>query len=225
MRRRILAAAVLAALLPAIDSHAQSAVSLLPPERAQWDVAGYAGWFGGNKSDIAPDWNDWFDAASGGVSAGYYWTPHLKIEADVFTTTAGETYSQEEIRLPGEPYPVFRSRQFRFRTTGVSAALHYQFLENAWFHPSAGAGVEAVRERVRIDTPSQFIPSRSPGPPLLVAGPTTEHDTAAGVRPFVNLGFKLYMTPRTFIRSDVRTSFSSERVESVAWRAGVGVDF
>ena len=39
--------------------------------------------------------------ASGGGIVGYYWTPHLKTELDIFTSGEDEIYSIEPIALPG----------------------------------------------------------------------------------------------------------------------------
>jgi hypothetical protein len=226
MTLRAVAAALAAAFISTSAVHAQdTAVSLQPVDPARWDVAGHAGWFGGNKSEIAPEWNEWYDAALGAVSVGYYWTPHLKLEADVFTTTAGDIYSEEQILIPGQVYPVFRSRQLHYRETGISAGLHYQFFDNTWFHPFLGGGVEAVRETARIETPFQYVPSRTPG--TMVGGPggPSERDVTGHARPFVTAGFKWYVTPRAFVRSEIRSSWSTTHAESVVWRGGVGFDF
>jgi len=43
-------------------------------------------------------------------------------------------------------------------------------------------------------------------------------------RPVVGAGFKLYVSERAFIRSELRSSFSNRRAEHVTWAAGIGVD-
>jgi hypothetical protein len=226
MRIRTAAAAFAAALVVSSTATAQTAaVSLQPADPPRWDVAGHAGWFGGNKSEIAPDWNDWYDAALGGVSVGYYWTPHLKLEVDVFTTTTGDLYTEEQIPIPGQIYPLYRRRQLYFRETGVSAGVSYQFLENTWFHPFVGGGIEAARETSRVETPFQYQPSPIPGPPVIVPGDPSRRDTTGQARPFLTAGFKWYVTPRAFVRSELRSSWSSAHAETTVWRGGVGVDF
>lgn len=46
-----------------------------------------------------------------------------------------------------------------------------------------------------------------------------------GARPYVAAGFKVYVSERAFIRSDVRTSWSSDGFAALAWHRGVGFDF
>jgi hypothetical protein len=41
----------------------------------------------------------------------------------------------------------------------------------------------------------------------------------------VGAGFKGYVSERVFIRTDMRTSWSSDGVAALAWRTGIGVDF
>jgi hypothetical protein len=38
-------------------------------------------------------------------------------------------------------------------------------------------------------------------------------------------GFKFYVNERVFVRTEVRTSFSTQRPLAVQWRGGVGFDF
>src|SRR5688572_32440149 len=89
MNRTVCAALVLAACLTTSLAAAQDAptVVLSPADPSRWDAAVHVGWLGENKSEIAPNWNQWYDAASFGASAGYYWTPHLKLDVELGTTT------------------------------------------------------------------------------------------------------------------------------------------
>ena len=226
MTRRFRAAVALAAMLVATRAGAQDrpVVTLRPPDSPRWDAVGQVGWLGNNKSAIAPEWNDWTDAAAFGVSAGYYVTPHLKIEVDVATTTTGEVVSVETFDI-GSPFPINRSRRHFFRSTAVSTNLAYQFLENAWFHPFVGVGVEANRERTRVESAPQFIPLPGGRPGTLVPGASTEVSTSYSARPVVHTGFKWYVSERAFVRSDLRASVSEKRAEAVTWRLGVGFDF
>ena len=216
---------LVAAFLIARPAAAQEApvVSLVPAEPARWDVAGHFGWRGGNKSGIAPEWDEWYDAAYFGGSVGYYWTTHLKLDLDLSTTADGEVAVQEQIFLPGIPGPIFRYGENGFTATTVSGALLYQFGENTWFHPFLGGGIEAVRERSELDFQDQFPCARLPCAPA-----PGRRDVSVSYRamPFVSTGFKWYMTERAFIRSDVRSGFSVDRgVDHVTWRIGVGADF
>jgi hypothetical protein len=45
------------------------------------------------------------------------------------------------------------------------------------------------------------------------------------VRPVVTGGFKFYMSPRAFVRIDVRTALSRDRPLAWQWRGGIGADF
>ena len=49
---------------------------------------------------------------------------------------------------------------------------------------------------------------------------------AAGlVQPFLAGGFKAYLSERAFIRGELRSSWSSDHLAALAWRAGAGIDF
>ena len=216
MTRTIRAAAYTAAAL--FGAHAAAAqerpvISLAPAEPARWDLAGHVGWLGSNKSDIGADWNDWYNAASAGVTAGYYFTPHFKTEVQTAISRQGRIYSLELIPNPGGAFPISRSHEHFFGASAFSAGVSRQFFENQWFHPFVGGGLEIVRETHRIDTAQQFIP---------VTG-TTEVSWAA--RPYLATGFKWYMAERGFVRSELRTSFSQRGPEHVVWATGLGVDF
>jgi hypothetical protein len=215
-----------AAFFSAARADAQSTITLTPPDPARWDAAGQVGWLGVNKSDvIESDWNHWYDTAAFSVSGGYYWTPHLKAEAAVATAMRADVNSYETVFLPGEPYPPVRSRQHYFKSSSVAAGVSYQFLENSWFHPFVGTGVEVTHEAMRTFTSQAFFSGRDGRPPVLLPAQTTGWEATVSARPFVTGGFKWYVSERAFIRSDVRSSFSSRGGESVVWRAGVGFDF
>lgn len=215
---------LLAIALGASPAGAQGppAVDLTAENPARWDAAGLTGWFGGNKEEHGADWDDWYDAATFGASVGYYWTPHLKLDLDLSTTTEGHVFVEEQFLFPGAPFPLVRYGEHRFTATTASAAALYQFFENVWFHPFAGGGLEAIRERSRAALQEQTVCVRGPCAPIPMPGET---DVAYAVRPFATVGFKLYMSERAFIRSDVQTTFSTRGVETARWRAGIGVDF
>ena len=221
VRAAILLAVVFSA--PHASAQDRSLITLRPANAPRWDAAGQAGWFGANKTTIAPDWNDWSEAAVFAASAGYYFTPNFKIEIGAATTTTGEVESLEQIG--GGTFPTFRSRRHRFRSTTVSTVLAYQFLDNAWFHPFVGVGIEARRERVRIDAQPYFAPLPGGRPGVLIPGPPSEVATTYAARPLVTVGFKWYVSERVFVRSDIRSTFSTDRAESAEWRAGFGFDF
>lgn len=219
------AAVVLAACLTASTASAQDArptATPAPAATARWDAAALFTWFGEQHSVEPVPWDRWFGAVSGGGIIGYHWTPHLKTEFDVSTSTEGEIYSVETIPVPGTPTFLFVERDHEIRLTTASLGLNGQFFENAWFHPFVGAGMELVREREHIETLPLPAPPRVPA---IAPEPQSDTRVRYGARPYVATGFKAYVSERAFIRTDLRTSWSSGGLAAVAWRAGVGVDF
>jgi hypothetical protein len=205
-----------------------SALTLVPAGASRWDASAHVTWLGQHLPDSF-DWDRWYQVAAGGASVGYYYTSHLKAEFDIGTSTRGESYSIEPVPAPPGPIPPgtafpFLQRDHEFRVTAASAGLIAQFFENMWFHPFVSAGVEVVRERERIDVTIPIIFPRDPRAPV-VPPPATETRVRYDVRPFAGAGFKVYLSERAFIRSDLRTSWSSDGVAGLAWCNGVGVDF
>ncbi len=201
-----------------------AAAVLLSPETApRWEVAGQVAYFTLNKSGLAADWNDWSDTAAASVSAGYYWTRHLKLEFDAFSSGNGDVYSQHIVTVPGAPGPIWFQRRHRFRTAGAAAGGRYQFFDNRWVHPFAGAGVEAVRERDTIEPADPSLPLRLP--PGAVLPPLAGSSVTWLARPYAEVGAKFYVSENAFVRTDVRSSFDRRGVAAVSWRTGIGVDF
>ena len=202
--------------------------TFVPEAHRRWDATGFVGWRGVDKSDLAPDWNDWYDVAAFSASAGRYLTPHVKIDVDLSTTSNGRVFSETFFApppappLPAPPFytpPSYTLREHEFRRTTVGATLAYQFLENRWAHPFLGVGVEGVREADQVQT--QFVPGGGPRG----SGPIRETQVRYSARPFISGGVKLYVSERAFIRTDMLTTFASDGVESAVWRVGAGVDF
>jgi hypothetical protein len=227
--RCLAAAAILAAALFAtahVDAQTTGAITLTPERPTRWDVAGQVGWLGVNKSGVVDNgWNDWYDAAAFTASAGYYWTSHLKTEAEVTTATRAEVYTYDMIPVPAEAFPYSRQRRHFFRYRAASGGVSYQFFDNAWFHPFVGAGVDVVHESTRTELAHTVVSFRDPRPPLILPAVSTDWEASVRARPFATAGFKWYVSENAFVRSELRSSFSSKGGESVVWRAGVGVDF
>jgi hypothetical protein len=221
-------ALALAVCLTASISAAQEptgAVTLQPASSSRWDAAAHLTWLGEHRPNQSIQWDRWFGVASAGGTAGYYWTPHLKTEFDVSTSTEGEIYSTEPILLPGATAPLFLQRDHEFRVTTASAGLIGQFFENAWFHPFFGVGIELLHEREHIETAFPIGLPRDPRAPAIITAPQSETRLRYAARPYVTTGFKAYMSERAFIRSDIQMSWSSDGLAALAWRSGVGVDF
>jgi hypothetical protein len=227
MIRSSYAAVILtAALFTVSRAEAQNrpAVSLQPERVSRVDVAGHAGWFGANKANVGAEWDEWYSAWAGGLSAGYHLTPHLRTDIHTVFSREGHVYANEVVPVAGQPFPPFRVREHYFRTTTVGAGLSYQFLENQWFHPVAGVGVEVVHERHRTVAPQQIISSRLLAPPVVMPAEEISTRTTYTARPFVTAGFKLYVSDRAFMRSDLRASLSTRGAAHLVWFAGIGVD-
>jgi hypothetical protein len=190
--------------------------SFVPETQRHWDVAGFVGWRAVDKSDVAPNWNRWYDVAIFSVSAGRYVTSHVKVDLDLSTTTTGRVFSES---LVIGPPPVSYYQLLDFRRTTAAATLAYQFFENRWAHPFLGAGIEGIRETERTET--QFLSPIGPRPPIRIPDTHVRHS----VRPFVTGGVKAYMSERAFIRTDILATLSSAGADSTVWRVGVGVDF
>jgi outer membrane protein W len=169
-------------------------------------VSGQLALLNRNKADLGSPWDHWYAAPMVEGSAGHYWTPHLKTELEVATAGEGRIGVLEDMRY----------REHRLRETTLGATAVYQFFDNQWIHPFLGAGVEVARERHLVDA---LIPGRP-----LQSAPAIDR-TSYSVRPVVAGGFKFYVNDRAFVRTEVRTSFSTERPLAIQWRGGVGFDF
>jgi hypothetical protein len=210
----------LVVLLPvAAAAQGSAAVILDDPAPASWDVSGHLSWLTVNNGGAA-EWNRWYDVATVGASVGRFLGPHLKVEFDTVTSTFAQVYVEHQITVPAQPYPVYYAQPQQFRMTTLSAGVSYQFFDNRWFHPVAGAGLESARETRTID--SRVLGPLSTAVPL----PDPPGTTASWQhRPFADLGFKWFVSEHTFIRSGVRTTFAPGGVGQVSWRSGFGVDF
>lgn len=221
---RVLSLAFFACLTTSIAAAQEPGrgLTLRPAAQSRWDAAAHITWLGERRVTAPFEWDRWINVASGGGSVGYYWTPHLKTEFDLSTSTEDEIYSVELIALPGTNTFFPLQRDHDFRVTTASAGITGQFFENTWFHPFVGTGLEIVREREHVETTLSSVPPRTPLPPI-VTGPETSVRLKA--RPYAAAGFKVYVSERAFIRTDVRTSWSANGLAALAWHSGVGFDF
>lgn len=206
-------------------SAAAQSVTLAPSNPRGWDAAVSVGWLGGNKEAIAEPWNEWYDTFATSVDVGRYWSTHFKTEVGATLTTEGSVYSQEQFPIAAQSFPAFFSRDHRYTMKALSLGAAYQFFENAWFHPHVAAGVDLTWETSREERAPTFFydsvarTSRQLRPAAII-GP----DVDLTARPFAGVGFKAYMTPRAFFRTDMRFVFRGG-VDEVLWRFGFGMDF
>jgi hypothetical protein len=181
-----------------------------------WDVAGQLALLNRNKSELGSRWDHWYEAPLIQGSAGHYWTPHFKTELEIATSGRGTIGVEEDLR--------YREHTLRESTVGATAV--YQFLDNQWVHPFVGAGLEVARERhVAESLPSSIERFPTTALPLTLRPVPAIDNVSYSVRPLVTGGFKFYVSQRAFVRTEVRTSFSTDRPLAIQWRGGVGIDF
>jgi hypothetical protein len=204
---------------------AAQGVSLTPTNPKRWDFAFNTGWMGGNKTGLAEEWNDWYDTLATSVDVGRYWTRNLKTEASVAYTTEGAVYSQEQLNVPGQPFPIFFTREHSFGLASMRLAAAYQFFENSWVHPYFTGGAQLGWERHSVETPFPFVSGRDPQARFPVPAPDDLPGTTFKANPFVGTGAKFYVNERGFIRTDLSAAFDGRGATDVTWRIGVGVDF
>ena len=200
---------------------AQSTAARPPLVRA--DVHGTLGWLNA-ASHLSTQGDDWYNRLlHGAAGVGWYWTDHVKTEVDVGGSTAADLYSYEPVVISGQT--TFLSFRRKFHTTTVAATQQYQFFRNAWFHPYVGAGVEVSWDRFeRRDEPLFLYDPVTRQPRLRRDSTSHEPDTEVYGRPLGAIGFKAYMTPRGFFRTDLRVGVRN-RIDRVLLRFGFGIDF
>ena len=214
----------LTALAFSVDAYAQQSSQLKLPATPRWDAAGQLSMLNRNRSDLS-GWDQWYSVAAINGIGGYYWTPHFKTEFEIGASGKGHIDAQEETPVPGQnfPYPRYREHQLRELTVGATGV--YQFFDNQWVHPFVGAGVELVRERHVADALPPSSIRFSTGVPSVSLPEVTAIDTVSySLRPIVTGGFKFYVSPYAFVRTDVRSALSADE-RAWQWRAGFGFDF
>ena len=195
-----------------------------------WDVAITAGSING-ESTGGPEpgyGDDWHHAAEWRLSAGRYWTPHLKSEVELGTTGEGERYTQRLITAPGSAtrYP-YTAQQF-VRVRQGSARVTWQFLDNQWVHPYLSAGVSMDEERTRTHVYAPVFAPDPRNPATRVVVGTAEHDEPqrtihrAGL--VIGGGAKCYVSPSVFIKTGAQVTLSRP-ARSISFVAGMGIDF
>jgi hypothetical protein len=196
-------------LMPGV-ARAQSAQA--PPARA--DIAVSAGWFTADRS-LQACCSSWSSGLFKGLSGGYYWTDHLKTEAEI--SAPGTTEASNSFSVPNGMYPYSYGgvEQHRITTGRLSVSQAYQFGHNSTFHPFVRAGVDVDRDRDDID---RYV---------FTSGSTIEQralQTTTNLHVFVGVGFKAYFTERAFFRGEAKFSTGVRQQSQMLWTAGVGID-
>ena len=209
-------------LLVASSSEARQ----LPGSFRTWDVSTTAGSFHGQSSSDNSSsgyHDDWHDAPEWLVTAGHYWSPHLKTEVEFGATGEGDRYSQRVISLPGGPAQYPASAQDFVRIRQASARVAWQFLDNQWIHPYLSAGVSFDQERTRthVYTPIFYPDPRNPS--TRVVG-TAEHDEPSRTtyRPGLVFGggAKWYVSAAVFIKTGAQFGVAAH-ASSITFLAGM----
>jgi outer membrane protein W len=187
------------------------------------DVSGTVGWFNADKGELS-EYDDWYNRSIfGGVSFGWYWTDNLKTEIEAGASSRAERDIYVN-RQEGSRFTNFEST-YHFATRRIAIGQQYQFFRNAWFHPYVGAGVDLTWETIdHEDSPVTVYDTSARNTVEIRPARTFPRETPQHTRPFAGFGFKSYMTPRSFFRSDVKMVFH-DGVDEVLLRMGFGVDF
>jgi hypothetical protein len=204
----------------AVPAWSQTAPPRTPIARV--DLTGIAGWLSADKAELQR-YDDWYTSGSAGGSVGWYWTDHLKTELEYAGSAKIErdVYSYEQVG----PLQITRESTYHFSTRRFAIGQHYQFYRNVAFHPYVAAGIdlnwestdrEDRQERIFDTVSRQTLPGALPE--------RHPRRTDVHARPFGTVGFKAYMSPRAFFRSDLKFVVDSG-VEEVLFRFGFGVDF
>src|SRR5262245_27360053 len=217
MRGMRTAVAVVALLGMSTPGWAQTGTA--PVSRA--DAAGTLGWLNAQKTvpNAYRDDNDWYNRSLyGGAIVGWYWTDNWKTEIEGGGSTKGELRGTETRFVIGQPTTVYST--YEFSTSRVTIGQQYQFFRNVWLHPFIGGGIDFTWESIeRYDEGYLSLPT-----PSFVRVEHPEQQEFH-TRPFGTLGFKAYMTPRGFFRTDLKFVANSHGLDEVTLRFGFGVDF
>jgi hypothetical protein len=190
---------------------------------ARADVTGVLGWFSANQSEYS-DYNDWYNSSTyGGAVLGWYWTDHHKTEVEVGATSPAALYAVQSIDIEGQR--AYASSEHRFSTRRFTAGQQYQFFRNAWAHPYVGVGTDVTWEtHQQRDDPIVLYDQASRTTRVVQQAKTIAPTTELEVRPFADIGTKLYLSRRGFLRTDLRLTFR-DGVDEVLLRFGLGIDF
>jgi hypothetical protein len=213
-----------ALLLVALLAQSQSTP---PPQPAaaimRGDVEGVVGWQNLRDHNARDHYNDWVnDIFYGGAGAGWYWNDHHKTVIDFGAGTRGDTYSYRDVVVGG--VPTIEPLRRRTQQTSLAIGQHYQFFRNQWFHPHVGAGLDFARRSIVEEYQPVLIFDNASRTTRTVSVERTERNTDFLARPFVETGFKAYMTRKAFFTSNARALFKSG-FDEVLFRFGFGVDF
>lgn len=194
------------------------------PAMPRADVHFVIGWQNLHHPQPDQNYDDWInDIFYGGAGFGWHWNDHLKTQVDFGSGTHGEQYRFRQFTVNNSI--ATETSQAAIRQDSVAVSQQYQFFRNQWFHPRVGAGVELARETTTERYQPVFVFDNAARVSRQIFPARVEEEDARFVaRPFVETGFKAYMTRRTFFTGDTRLMFRSG-LDEVLFRLGFGVDF
>jgi hypothetical protein len=156
------------------------------------------------------------------LDLGHYWTQHLKTEAGLAFLNTWDNYEFESFPVQGLPGGGYSILSTSARMTILTPALTYQFLENQFAHPyvSVGARIAFLETHTRRD-PQTYTQNR-----ITYSVPALDRiDMSVAARPVLAAGYKSYFNERTFMRTELQTSFGRDGSPHPALRIGFGFDF
>jgi hypothetical protein len=196
----------------------------LPPSTplARVDTTVIVGWLSVNKADLER-YDNWYSSASAGGTVGWYWTDNLKTELEYAASgrVQRDVYTYTQVGS----LQINRESIYHFGTRRLAIGQQYQFHRNVMFHPYVAGGVDLNWESIEQHDSAERIFDAAARQTLTgEPAETYPKRTEVHVRPFATLGFKAYMSPRSYFRTDLKFVIDSG-VEEVLFRFGIGVDF
>jgi hypothetical protein len=136
--------------------------------------------------------------------------------------TRGDTYRYESFTVNG--VQTFEAARVRIQQTNLAIGQQYQFFRNQWFHPHVGGGIDVARRSTETEYQPVTVFDNATRTSRIVTPARTEVTNDVIARPFLETGFKAYMSRRAFFTSDARLLFKSG-TDEILFRFGFGVDF
>ena len=213
---RVLLAVLICGVTP-VWAGAQTAPPTLPSN----DIVVSSGWAGAEHE--THDQRRWHGNVLVGLSAGHYWTDHLKteVEAGWNSPQKHEVYETLE-RQGGYTYTL---SDYRAHDIRLGVAQLYQFGRNEWVHPYVGIGADVVRRATSLERLPQsrtvFIQNRNV--PVDIPG-ASERKTMVFAQAVLKTGVKMYVGEKTFFNTELKFGVRRD-IDHVVWKIGMGVDF
>lgn len=197
-----------------------------PSEAPKWDLSATAALFNASPAENDNAYrDDWYFDGRYAVTAGHYWTQHLKTEVEYAVSGEGSIYNQVYVTPPGGLYGYPLSSESFYRLEQGAIRMVWQFGDNAWVHPYLSGGLVVDRERRRTFVPEQYQYPAGRTNPLLITpqvnpAPSYEHRLGYSI----GAGVKLYLAPKAFFTTGANVTHSKP-ARTVSLLAGFGFDF